>query len=65
MVAQNTVLNIGVNMVFRFVEGILLHRKSRQIRIRATISTMVRTDHKSPKYVLDMLSKFCSLNDKQ
>ena len=32
MKAQNTVRKYGVNQVFRFVEGILLHRKSRQIR---------------------------------
>ena len=32
MVAQNTVRTYGVNQVFRFVESIWLHRKSRQIR---------------------------------
>ena len=32
MVAQNTVRTYGVNLVIRFVEGIWLHRKSRQLR---------------------------------
>ena len=32
MVAQNTVRTHGVNPVFRFVEGIRLHRKRRQIQ---------------------------------
>ena len=32
MVAQNTVLTYGVNQIFKFVEGIWLHKKSRQIR---------------------------------
>ena len=33
MVAQNAVRTYGLNPVFRFVEGIWLYRKSRQIRI--------------------------------
>ena len=32
MVAHYTMRTYGVNQVFRFVEGIWLHRKSRQIR---------------------------------
>ena len=32
MVAQNTKRAYGENQVFRFVEGIWLHRKSRQIQ---------------------------------
>ena len=32
MVSQNTVHTYGVNQAFRFVEGISLHRKSRQIQ---------------------------------
>ena len=32
MEAKNTVRTHGVNQVFRFVEGIWLHRQSRQIR---------------------------------
>ena len=32
MEAQNTVRTYGIKQVFRFVEGIWLHRKSRQIR---------------------------------
>ena len=33
MVAQNTVRTYGVNQVFRFVKGIRLLRKYRQIRL--------------------------------
>ena len=33
MVAQNMVRTYEANRVFRFVEGIWLHRKSRQIQI--------------------------------
>ena len=32
MVAQNTVRTYGINQIFRFVEGIWLHRKTRQTR---------------------------------
>ena len=34
MVAQNTVRTYGVNQVFRFVEGIWLHRNRKSLQIR-------------------------------
>ena len=64
MVAQNTVRSYGVNQVFRFVEGILLHRKSSQILIffslkRPILRHMCATRSQLPYYISTMDHFFC------
>ena len=41
MVAHFTMRTHGVNQAFRFVEGIFLHRKIRQIRLKKTRKTPI------------------------
>ena len=49
MVAQNTMRTYGVNHVIRFVEGIWLQRKSRQIYF---FTLYVPTYSKLPSYII-------------
>ena len=57
MVAQNNVRTYGVIQVFRFVEGIWLHRKDRQIRFfrkRPILLHMCATCSELPSYLNTM-----------
>ena len=53
MVAHLTMRTHGVNQAFRFVDGIWLHRKSRQIRNTSILHTCV-TCSELPSYISTM-----------
>ena len=54
MVAHLTMRTHGVNQAFRFVEGIWLHRKSRQIRFfsEKDLVYIIRAQHEMSNHLL-------------
>ena len=61
MVANFTMRTHGENQAFRFVEGIWLHRKSRQIRKRLGLYYTHATCSEVPSFINTMEVSNCTL----